>query len=119
MNMVATYTLADLEEAKENLLRSQERAANARGNNPNKGRADIRFCVSRVRAIEADLKSQGLIDRTEDEVTNVELDKLHPNAKSKSTVTHKGQKFQIKYFPTSHSRSGITVLGWGHKWHPV
>ena len=43
------------------------------------------------------------------------LDRLYPNARSKTVVTHEGKKYQIRYF--------LSFVGgykhWDHHWHLI
>jgi len=69
--------------------------------------------------IERELKNAGIIEMTDQEKLNIELDKLYPNARSTTIVEHNGQKYQIRYFPLEKSRSRKTVKEWGHEWVQV
>ncbi len=110
------YTLKDLEEARQELANWQERFANDGSNNPNKYSSQIRDAASKVRHITEVLKEAGALPKTPEEELTAKLDELHPNARSRSVVTHKGKKYQIRYFPLDVSRSGKTVHEWGHEW---
>lgn len=113
------YTVEDLQKARQELEGWREKFANARGSNPNKFRSQIRDAVRRVREIETVLKTAGIIEFTEQERINAELDRLHPNARSKQLVLYEGKRYQIRYFPLQKSLSGKTVKEWDHEWQPV
>jgi len=44
-----------------------------------------------------------------------ELDRLYPNARSRSIVEYGGKRYRIRYYPET-SRSGKTVHRWHHGW---
>ncbi|MBI4135220.1 hypothetical protein HY477_00595 [Candidatus Uhrbacteria bacterium] len=111
------YTLADLEEAQEDLKVWKRRLKTDTSNNPNKFKAGTRTARRRLEIIEAALKEAGVIELTEEETRDRELDELYPNAKSRTIVTYKGKRYQIRYVPREKSRSGKTVHEWGHHWH--
>jgi hypothetical protein len=110
------YTLDDLAAAKEEQRRWDDAFTNDRSNNPNKYEAQRRDAGIKVRRIEEDLKRQGLIKKSELEMLNEELDRMYPNAKPRSIVSHNGKQYQIRYFPVVASRSRKTVKEWGHNW---
>lgn len=113
------YTLDDLKKAIEQKEHWDNRFANDSSNNPNKYQAQRRDAGIMVRRITESLKEQGLIEKNEVEVINEELDKIYPNAKSKTIVNHNGKKYQIRYFPVVKSRSRKTVKEWGHSWDEI
>jgi len=49
----------------------------------------------------------------------MELDKLYPNAKSKTKIEYNGKKYILRYYPLEVSRSGKTVQEWGHSWELI
>lgn len=110
------HSLEDLASAKAESDRWNDAYANDRSNNPNKYEAQRRDAGIRVRRIEESLKSQGLIEKSEFELLSEELDRLYPDAKSRTIVTHNGKQYQIRYFPLVQSRSRKTVKEWGHSW---
>ncbi|WP_141218235.1 hypothetical protein [Bordetella genomosp. 11] len=110
------YSLDDLAAAKAELKRWDDAYANDSSNNPDKYEAQRRDARRAVREISAQLKSLGLIDMSDAEKLTSELDRLYPNAKSKTNVVHNGVKYQIRYFPVEKSRSGKTVKEWAHEW---
>jgi hypothetical protein len=110
------YTLDDLTAAKAELDRWNDAFANDRSNNPNKYEAQRRDAGIMLRKIEEDLKRQGLLARSESDIFNAELDRLYPDAKARTVVTHNGKKYQIRYFPLVTSRSRKSVKEWGHTW---
>ena len=80
------YTIQDLDAAKADLGKVEERWANYSGNNPDKYQADLKAARRRVRAIEGALKATGAIALTEHEALERELDEDFPNAESKEIV---------------------------------
>jgi hypothetical protein len=113
------YTLDDLEAAREESRHWGDAFANDRSNNPNKYEAQQRDASIKIRRIERYLKDHGIIEKTERELLNEELDKRYPNAKSKTIVTYQGKRYQIRYSPLVQSRSRKTVKEWGHNWEQV
>ena len=113
------YTLDDLKKAIEQQELWDNRFANDRSNNPNKYHAQMRDAGILVRRITKSLKEQGLIEKNKNELINDELDKIYPNAKSKTIVNHNGKKYQIRYFPIVKSRSRKTVKEWDHWWEEL
>lgn len=113
------YSLEDLAAAKAELERWNIAFANDRSNNPDKYEAQRRDAGIMVRRIEESLKRLGLIGKSDSEILNEELDRLYPNTKPKTIVTHNGKQFQIRYFPIVTSRSRKTVKEWGHSWTAV
>lgn len=89
------YTIDDLERAQKELDRWHDAFANDSSNNPNKYQAQIRDAAIQCRGIQQYLKNIGTIKKSESEKLTEELDTLHPNAKSKTVVTYRGQKYQI------------------------
>lgn len=112
------YTMHDLEAAREELKRWVDRWANDNSNNPNKYRRERQQAANHVELIELDLKARGIISKTEREKLNEELDKLYPNARSKSVVAHQGKQYQLRYTPRSFGRglAGSFVSEWEHAW---
>ena len=112
------YSLEDLAKARGEARNWGDAYANDRSNNPNKYQAQRRDAGIKIRRIEEYLKDKGIIPKTPQEVLNEDLDKLYPDAKSKTVVNHNGTKYQIRYFPLVQSRSRKTVKEWGHNWVP-
>ncbi|MDO8466905.1 MAG: hypothetical protein Q7S83_02065 [bacterium] len=110
------YTFDDLARAYEELRRCNEWSANDSSNNPNKYSSLIHNAANQLRWIEEDLKKSGAIERTEEEKLQLEIDALHPNAKSRSVIKHNRKRYQIRYYPAHISRSGKTVMEWEHQW---
>ncbi|MGT2594030.1 hypothetical protein ACVQ79_16480 [Vibrio cholerae] len=113
------YTLEDLDKAIEVKQHWDDKFFNDSSNNPNKYQAqrrDAEICVQQIRSY---LKSVGIIEKTEDERLNEQLDTLYPNAKSKTIVEYQGSQYQVRYFPVVKSRSRKTVKEWGHSWHKL
>ena len=110
------YSEEDLEEAKQDLERANEIGMS--GNNPNAGRARQQAARNRLRTVEQALKGSGQLEKSQEEKLTEELDKLYPNAKSKTVIEYQGKKYQIRYFPLESSRTGKTIFEWGHQWVP-
>ncbi len=113
------YTLDDLAAAKAQLEKWNDAFADDRSNNPNKYEAQRRDAAIKVRRVEESLKHQGLVEKSESDMLNEELDRLYPNAKSRTIVTHNCKQYQVRYFPLVESRSRKTVKEWGHNWAPL
>jgi hypothetical protein len=113
------YTIEDLEKAKDELAFWNNKFANDSSNNPNKYEAQRRDAGIELRKVEDYLKDNGLVKKTDIELLNEELDKLHPNAKSNSIHSMGGRKYKIRYFPLVQSRSRKTVKEWTHTWQEV
>lgn len=110
------YSLEDLAVAKAELKRWDDAYANDSSNNPNKYEAHRRDARRAVRRISEELKSQGVIEKSEAEKITDELDRLYPNARSNTSVVHNGITYQVRYFPVERSRSRKSVREWGHEW---
>lgn len=113
------YTIRDLEEARSELKRASDRAANHRGNNPDFGQADIRAARRKVEFITDELKAAGVLLLTDQEKLQAELDKRFPNARSREIVEHNGKRYQRRFAPAEKSRSGKTVMHWDRWWEEV
>ena len=109
------YTLEDLE-------RERNWDSGFGPNNPGAERRKLREHNARLKAIETYLIETGVlakpppIEKSPEEKLGEELDRLYPNAKSKTIVDYNGEKYQIRYYPRSKSNSGKTVHEWGHEW---
>lgn len=103
-------TLEDLEVARAELARWQDRFANDRSNNPNKHRSSIRSASDRVAAIEAALKASGDLPRTETKELHLRLDSAFPDARSRQIVSFEGRRNQRRFTPArmSNSRKSVT-----------
>ena len=113
------YTLDDCKVAKAELEALNQRWENYSGNNPNKYRADIKTAEAKVRAIEADLKASGLIQRTPHEELERQLDAMFPNATSKQVVEFHGKYYIRRVTPLRKSLSGKSVTEWGMSWEEM
>lgn len=114
-----TYSIDDLEQAREALRAWEDRFDRYTGNNPEKYQSDIRAAQRKVRTIEAALKAEGVLPLTEEERLERELDAAFPDARSKQIVEHNGRRFQRRFWPLEKSRSGKTVTEWGKGWTEV
>ena len=110
------YKLEDLSDAEKELKRWDDAFVNDSSNNPNKHEAQRRDARSNVQLMTEHLKLSGIIEKTDAEKLNAELDRLYPNASSRDVVVHNGCKYQVRYFPLVKSRSRKTVKDWGHEW---
>lgn len=106
------YTLEDLE-------REKKWDSGFGPNNPRAVSRELHEHAMRLREIEDYLKQTGTIEYTKQEKIDAELDKLYPDARSKTVVEYNGGKYKIKYFPRDKSNSGKTVYEWGHTWVPL
>ncbi len=113
------YTLEDLIKAQEELALWEGRWERYDGNNPNKYQADIKNAQSNVRTIREALKASGVLERSEKEKLEVNLDAAFPNAQSKQIVEFEGKKYQRRFYPLRRSRSGKSVVEWGKTWEPM
>jgi hypothetical protein len=113
------YTDAELEQAKFELARWNEKWENYSGNNPGKYQSDIKASARKVREIERHLKDTGVLKLTKKEKSDKELDCAFPNAQSKEVVEYKGGKYRGRFRPLEWSRSRKTVTAWGKGWESV
>lgn len=110
------YTLDDYEKAKAEAKKWTDTFYRYTGNNPDKYQSDIKIACAKLREIEQDLKSCGVLVMNDKEKLEAELDKQFPEAGSKQIVEYKGKSYQRKYFPLEKSRSRKTVTAWGKTW---
>jgi len=113
------YTLEDLENAREELRKWDDRFDRYTGNNPDKYQSDIRAARSKLRLIESELKRTGALPMTDEEKLHAALDMAFPEARSKEIVEYQGKRYQRRYFPLEKSRSRQTVTDWGKDWVEV
>lgn len=113
------YTFEDYEKARLELHRWNKQWDNYTGNNPHKYQTDIRDAARKVREIELFLKDAGILERTESEQLEIELDRMFPNAQTREVVEYNGKKYRRQFWPLEKSRSGKTVKEWGKSWLPV
>jgi hypothetical protein len=116
---VADYTLKDLDDARAELNRWQERWADSTSNNPDKHEGQIREARRRFREIEESLKATGRLPLTDQEQLEARLDRAFPNAKSKEIVEFEGKKYQRIFYPLERSRSRQTVTEWSKEWRAL
>jgi hypothetical protein len=112
-------TIEDYNAAKAELERLNERWDNYSGNNPDKYRSSIRSASARVRAVEAELKSLGLLPRPPKEELEAKLDAAFPRARSKQIVEFQGKQYIRRFAPLSMSLSGKSVAEWSKSWEEV
>lgn len=109
-------TLEDLERARADLSRWDDRWANDSSNNPNKYWSERQAARRRVRELTAKLKSQGDLEMTDHERLCAVLDSIVPNASNGQVIDHEGVRYRRRFFPEEKSRSGKTVTVWGRTW---
>lgn len=114
-----TVSLEDLEAAKAELQRIEDRWENYSGNNPNKFVAQRDAARSRVASITRTLKAQGDLPLTEHEALCAEFDRIAPNARHNDEVEHDGASFRRIFSPARISLSGKTVTEWDRTWKKV
>lgn len=113
------YTLEDYENAKADLARWNERWITYTGNNPDKYQADIKAADRKVREVERYLKDIGVLDQTDKEKLEKDLDRAFPNAQSREIVVYNGKKYRRRFLPLEKSRSRKTVTEWAKSWESV
>ena len=113
------YTLKDYERAKTELERWSDRWDKYDGNNPDKYQAGIKRARQHLRRTENYLKSQGVLEMTDHERLEAELDKNFPGAKSKQIVDFRGKRYRRRFSPLQMSRSRKTVIEWGKSWEQI
>jgi hypothetical protein len=113
------YTLEDLRAAQAELDSLNRRSDNYSGNNPDKYRTSIGEAGAKVRAIEAELKRTGLLERSPQEQLEHELDVAFPKAASKQVVEFNGKRYMRRFTPRRRSLSGKTVKEWTGSWEAV
>ena len=107
--------LRQLAEAKANLDSELDRFDRYGGNNPNKYQSDIRSARSAYDSLERQCKIEKLMPYTEQELLELRLDAVFPNAKSKQIVEFDGAKYKRTFSP-NFSNSGKTVTSWNKDW---
>lgn len=113
------YTLKDYEDAKAELARWNDLWRSYSGNNPNKYQADIRNAERKVREIEQYLKGAGILELTEKEKLEKELDLAFPNAGNKEIIEYNGKKYRRRFLPLEKSRSKKSVTKWHKYWELI
>lgn len=113
-----TYTLADYEAAKAEVVKLSKSWENYMGGNPHKFDTELRLARDRLRDIEHSVLMNGLLKPTDLQAANLALDKAHPYAKAKTRVEFKGKLYEIYYWRESVSLSGKTTR-LRHEWRPV
>ncbi|WP_417794571.1 hypothetical protein [Terasakiella pusilla] len=111
-----THTIDDLQAAKAELERLQERDSTDTSGNPEKYHTRIAAARRQVYEIEKALKSADALPRTEHEEIEFKLDKAFPTARSREIVELEGILFQRRFRPLTKSRSGKTVTTWDAYW---
>jgi hypothetical protein len=114
-----TISLDDLEAAKAECQRIEDRWENYSGNNPNKFVAQRDAARSRVASMTRLLKAQGDLPMTEHEALCAELGRVAPNARHNDEVEHNGATYQRLFSPARTSLSGKTVTEWDRTWKKI
>lgn len=113
------YTIGDLERARTDLERWNDRWANDSSNNPAKFNSQRTAAHLRVQEITAALKAQGDLPTTEHERLCTVLDGIAPNARHGDIVLHNGSRFRRVFYPQAANRSGQIVTDWSKTWEFV
>jgi hypothetical protein len=116
MNTSAKITKDDLDAAQELLQVLNERDSSDTSGNPEKYHTRINMARAEVERITEQLKRQGDLPYSENELMGQKLDSAFPKAQSNDIVQFEGNQFQLKFYPTSKSRSGKTVQSWRKEW---
>lgn len=117
--MPRQYTLDDLEAALAERSEVERRWSEYSGNNPNKFHSERHDAHMRVLRIEGELKRAGVIPYSGEELLAHELDRLYPDAPSRSIVEHGARRYQIRYLPNGLSRAGNVKGGYSHVWREL
>jgi len=112
-------SLQDLETAKAELQRVEDRWENYSGNNPNKFVSQRDAARSRVESLTRTLKAQGDLPMTGHEALCAELDRLAPNARHNDVIEHDGARYKRLFSPARTSLSGKTVTEWDRTWQEI
>lgn len=112
-------SLQDLETAKAELQRVDDRWENYSGNNPNKFVSQRGAARSRVESLTRTLKAQGDLPLTGHEALCAELDRLAPNARHNDVIEHDGVKYKRLFSPARTSLPGKTVTEWDRTWKAI
>lgn len=110
------HTIDDLQVAKADMERLEERDSMDTSGNPEKYHTRIAAARRRVYEVEKALKSAGAIPMSEHKEMEFKLDKIFPAARSREIVEFKGMRFQRRFRPLTKSRSGKTVTTWDAYW---
>lgn len=116
MSSSTKITKDDLDAAQERLQVLNERDSGDTSGNPEKYHTRINMARAEVERITEQLKRQGDLPYTESELIGQKLDAAFPAAQSKDIVQFEDQRFQLRFHPTSRSRSGKTVQSWRKEW---
>lgn len=92
---------------------------NYSGNNPDKHRAEIEHARAAVVALKRQCQAAGLLPMSDAERLSAELDRQHPDARSKTVVQYEGAFYWKRSFPAARSKSGKTVLAWETHWEKL
>jgi hypothetical protein len=116
------YTLADLAEAEARYADAKARVDNYDGNNPNRGRSDLRHASDHLTLVTLYLRAQGDLPKPEPtpkQRLEQALDAAFPQARSKDIVEYEGKRYQLRFAPARQSRSRKTVVEWSRWWQEV
>lgn len=108
--------LVELAQARQELAIWQERVENCMSNNPDKHRLNLTQAKIKVIVLVEKLKAKGLIPYTEQDLLEIELDRLFPNAKEKAVVQYQGQSYIRRITVLQRTRSRKNVVAWNTSW---
>ncbi len=109
-------TLDHYEAAKERLRSVETASHNYDGNNPDKFRTKVTDARIELKLIADDLKAQGLLPSTDQEVLSARISRQFPKARSKEEVEFEGKRYWLRFTPFAKSLSGKTVSHWTQEW---
>jgi hypothetical protein len=110
------FSVADLDAARAELQRIEQRWENYSGNNPNKFVSDLNAARSKVAAVTRTLKAQGDLPLTPHEELCTQLDQIAPDARQNEIVEYEGDRYRRVFSPAKKSLSGKTVTEWDRTW---
>lgn len=117
-----TYTLDDLAKADARYAEAKRRVDDYDGNNPNRGRAELRQAGAYLTMVTLHLQATGLLPKpelTEKQKLEQALNEAFPNAASKEIVEYQGKRYQRRFAPAQMSRSRKSVMQWSKWWEEV
>ena len=110
------YTLEDLERARAELQRCIDALDRSSANEHHQLSIHIRDASRKVREIENDLRKQGLLGLSREQMLQAELDQAFPCAQHREIVEYQGKRYRCRFFPEQLHRSGWAVKKWGKFW---
>lgn len=111
------YSLDDLEKARANFeYWSELWCSESSRNKPNKYDLEARQAAKLLQEIEDNLKLNGLLAFTDEELAQESLNAKYPLAQSRDVVNFNGAQYQKRFYPKKRSKSGKTVKEWRSEW---